>query len=395
MDRHPVDTQAIKDELPIEDVIGEVVALQRAGSDLVGLCPFHSERTPSFSVTPSKGLFFCHGCGAKGDIFSFRMMMKSISFPEALRELAIEAGMDVPDDPRDNRPRPSPKPRQRDDRELERRRAETQAAEQRRFDMARDIWRTALPIAGTIGETYLREARGLDLSAIGGAPATLRFAPSIQAGRINGKQDLPAMVAAVQDGAGTFIGIHRTFLKADGSGKADVEKPKLMLGNAYGGACRLGKLTKGALAISEGIETGLSVQIAMAKANRPITVWAALSLINLAGGGDREAQKRAPFHPTKKRLDPRTGESKGRVRVPTDKPDMTRPGIILPPGAREIVILGDADSDPYFTTAFVERATRRFQNDDRQVTVVWPPRGMDFNDMVKPAPDGPKDGSDQ
>src|SRR5690606_14820114 len=118
-----IDAQAVKGELPIEDVIGEVVALQHAGSDLVGLCPFHSERTPSFSVTPGKGLFFCHGCGAKGDIFSFRMMLKSISFPEALRELAIEAGIEVPDDPGATRPRPSPLPtRQRDDRELERRR---------------------------------------------------------------------------------------------------------------------------------------------------------------------------------------------------------------------------------------------------------------------------------
>jgi hypothetical protein len=74
---------------------------------------------------------------------------------------------------------------------------------------------------------------------------------------------------------------------------------------------------------------------------------------------------------------------------------MTRPGIILPPGARDIVILGDADSDPFFTTAFVERATRRFQNDDRRVTVVWPPKGMDFNDMVRPAPDRPEGVHDQ
>ena len=69
----------------IEEVIGEFVSLKRRGSNLLGLCPFHQEKTPSFIVSPSKGIFKCFGCGKAGDSAKFIMDHEHVSYPEALR----------------------------------------------------------------------------------------------------------------------------------------------------------------------------------------------------------------------------------------------------------------------------------------------------------------------
>ena len=88
----------IKARLPIEDVIGETVALKPAGHDsLKGLCPFHSERTPSFHVSAQKGVYHCFSCGAKGDIFEFVMKMQNLEFREVLELLAARAGVVLPE----------------------------------------------------------------------------------------------------------------------------------------------------------------------------------------------------------------------------------------------------------------------------------------------------------
>lgn len=86
----------VKQRINIVDVIGRYVNLKKSGKNFVGLCPFHSERTPSFYVSPEKGLYHCFGCGASGDVFSFIMNYRSISFMEALEELAQEAGLELP-----------------------------------------------------------------------------------------------------------------------------------------------------------------------------------------------------------------------------------------------------------------------------------------------------------
>ena len=79
----------------IEDVIGRVVNLKRAGSNLVGNCPFHSERTPSFTVFPSTSSYYCFGCGAGGDVVTFVMQTENIEYPEAIEFLAKRAGIKV------------------------------------------------------------------------------------------------------------------------------------------------------------------------------------------------------------------------------------------------------------------------------------------------------------
>jgi DNA primase len=89
--------EEIKSRLSIEDVVGRTVDLKRSGASLKGLCPFHEERTPSFYVSPSRGTFHCFGCGKGGDIFSFVMETERTTFPEALSELADQAGVVLPD----------------------------------------------------------------------------------------------------------------------------------------------------------------------------------------------------------------------------------------------------------------------------------------------------------
>lgn len=83
---------------PIEDVVGQYVSLRRSGANLFGLCPFHGEKTASFSVSPDKGICYCFGCHKGGGVISFMMEIEGLSYPDAVRALAKRAGMEVPED---------------------------------------------------------------------------------------------------------------------------------------------------------------------------------------------------------------------------------------------------------------------------------------------------------
>ena len=83
---------------PIEDVVGQYVALRRSGSNLFGLCPFHGEKTASFSVAPDKGIYYCFGCHKGGNAVNFMMEVEGLSYPDAVRSLAKRSGMEVPED---------------------------------------------------------------------------------------------------------------------------------------------------------------------------------------------------------------------------------------------------------------------------------------------------------
>lgn len=85
----------IRNSIDIVEIIGEYVSLKRAGQNYMGLCPFHQEKTPSFSVSPAKQIFYCFGCGVGGDVFSFLMKIDNLSFPEAVESLAERLGIDV------------------------------------------------------------------------------------------------------------------------------------------------------------------------------------------------------------------------------------------------------------------------------------------------------------
>lgn len=81
----------------IVDVVSGYVKLQRKGSSYFGLCPFHNEKSPSFSVSPSKQMYYCFGCGAGGNVFTFLMEYENFTFPEAVKALADRAGMELPE----------------------------------------------------------------------------------------------------------------------------------------------------------------------------------------------------------------------------------------------------------------------------------------------------------
>lgn len=89
--------QEIRDRNPILDVVGDYVSLKRAGNRYVGLCPFHSEKSPSFGVSPDRQFFYCFGCQTGGDVISFVRELHGYSFPEAVRHLAERAGIAVPE----------------------------------------------------------------------------------------------------------------------------------------------------------------------------------------------------------------------------------------------------------------------------------------------------------
>ncbi len=141
---------AIKDRSDIVDLIGTYVTLKRAGSHYNGLCPFHSEKTPSFTVFPDTQGFFCFGCEAGGDAFTFIMRMENLDYKGSLEFLAKRAGVELPVDGREERAGVSRK---------------------RVFEMnlaAARFWRECLfdPAVGRAGMAYLTEKRGLSMSII-------------------------------------------------------------------------------------------------------------------------------------------------------------------------------------------------------------------------------------
>jgi len=83
----------------IVEVVSEVISLRRSGKNYMGLCPFHSEKTPSFTVSPDKQIFHCFGCGVGGNVFSFLMKQEGVTFPEAVRMLAQRYGVAIPRKP--------------------------------------------------------------------------------------------------------------------------------------------------------------------------------------------------------------------------------------------------------------------------------------------------------
>ena len=86
----------VADKNDIYDVVSQYVTLKKAGSSYVGLCPFHNEKTPSFSVSPQKGIFHCFGCSEGGNVIHFLMKIENISFVEAVEKLAQRAGISLP-----------------------------------------------------------------------------------------------------------------------------------------------------------------------------------------------------------------------------------------------------------------------------------------------------------
>lgn len=221
------------------------IKLKPAGNEFKACCPFHSEKTPSFTVFPgARGWrFHCHGCGASGDGIDFKMRLQGVSLREAA---AIDRDRHFPTIQL-AAPLPDPRPD--------------------RLAEARAIWRGAQPVRGTLAERYLR-ARAIMIAI----PDSIRFAqlPYGSRGPLH-----PCLVAAVASVDNRLIGIQRTYLNADGTGKANVPKAKLNLGGVTGGAIRLAPCAR-SMIVCEGLEDGLSLMQELGRA-----VWVAAGAGNL------------------------------------------------------------------------------------------------------------------
>ena len=337
-DRIEADTVACKVDLP--DLIQRYnFKLVRRGRRFVGLCPFHAERTPSFNVffKGDRWRFHCFGCSVKGDAIAFVMRIERRDFVDALNYLAVGVGLI------------DPVGRERVAMAAAARAAKMEEDERRyrEFTMAeaRQIWRESMPAAGTLVETYLR-ARGIRPELQGGIPVTLRFHPLLPIDdddRPGVQYVLAGMVAAVQAAdSRRVIAVHRTFIKADGSGKADVPKKKAMRGPCWTNAVRFDPAGE-TLAVGEGIETTLSVRQAMRMAEIGTPCWAALSLGNI-------------------------GE------------------MWIPPCVKTLLILADADSSKPEQAERILRRVAQQQRDrhpDLRVLAARPTPGCDFNDMLR------------
>jgi DNA primase len=156
--------EKVKQQADIVRVIGEYVRLRKAGKDFSGLCPFHQEKTPSFTVSPLKQIYYCFGCHEGGDVFKFVMAMEKSEFPEAVRTVAEKCGI------------PIPRPRERSPEERKENQQRAEIVEMHKI--AAEFFARQLQQSdeGRVARGYL-EDRGLDAEAmkrfgIGYAPST-------------------------------------------------------------------------------------------------------------------------------------------------------------------------------------------------------------------------------
>ena len=229
-----VELQTLRQQVNLVSLVGRTVKLTKNGPDYFGLCPFHQEKSPSFSVNPSKGFYHCFGCGAHGDALDWVMAIDGVDFPTAVSRLRIEAGEFQGTVEPDRLQQPKD-------------------ADDRRMRLARSIWDESKPITGTNAERYLHRARHIGIEL----PDCLRFHPELKTQPGLNAKRYQAMVAAISDPTGKVIAIQRTFLRPDGNGKASIENAKRALGSRGNGAVRLGDPAP-ITGIAEGIETGLS-----------------------------------------------------------------------------------------------------------------------------------------
>lgn len=299
------DLEAIRRDNPLPDVAGRLVSLKAAGREWKACCPFHADRSPSFTIFDGGRRFMCFGCGASGDVLDFVQRAHGVNLPEAARMLG--AG----EVPKIAFPRVSPAS------------AEAKASRAR----AVSIWKSSVPAAGSLAEAYLG-FRGIDPPF----PADIRFT-RLACGT---RGQMPCLVASVRDVTGRITGIQRIFLRGDGLGKADMEKPKLSLGTVKGGAIRLGDLDGSrVVTICEGPEDGLSL---LAMGMGPVWVAAGATFLS---------------------------------------------SMVFPPEVRSIII--GADNDPAGAQA-ADKAAHAFAECGLIVRIIRPLPGFkDFNDEMKGA----------
>lgn len=235
--RHTI--EQAKDRHNLSDIIGRHTNLKKRGArELVGLCPFHQEKSPSFEVNDAKGTYHCHGCGASGDAIRFLINKEGLTFRQAVETLSGDTFPTISEEDRAKR------------------KAEDALILAQRIALGREIWSKSVPAAGTPVEVYLRSR-----SITAPPPPSVRFVMTPrwrnpETGEVG--RDHPAMACGLQDETGAIVGVQCVFLAPGGKGKMQVEKPKLSFGVIVGSAVRLGP-DADHIVICEGPEDGLTL----------------------------------------------------------------------------------------------------------------------------------------
>ena len=363
----------LKHRNPVADVAARYTTLHRVGRRLGGSCPIcgGDPRKGRFEVMENQ-TWTCAVCNKGGDVIRLVELVEGVDFKTAVARLGGAAELD-------------PAHAAKLEKKRERTRLARETSEERRRETERkklhESWKQIAKIEGTVAQRYL-EARGLQLPPSIG----LRFVTALpyHNGGAHKLHSGPAMVAAFVRRDGKFGGLHQTWLKADGAGKAEIVDAdngellpaKKMRGQKVGSHIAVAAFGKPLrLFIAEGIETVLSVYTAMKLEGRSlddVAFWAAGDLGNLAGRAADTID-----HPTLKRPDGKP------QRVPNRVPDPQDQGLAIPDSVDELVLLGDGDSEPFLTECAMTRAARRYVRGGRRVFVAMAPSGQDFNDALR------------
>jgi hypothetical protein len=368
--------------------------LRKSGRQMIGACPVcgGGKKATRFAIKADGQSWVCAVCSDGGDAVALVQKVRGCDFRAAVDFLGGPAELDAEEEQK-----------LEDRRAAEARKREAAAAKFRADAIARGwrLWHGAQAFDLGPVRAYLA-ARGCDLPATAEIRAG-RNAPYFHGEFLDGVgrsqprllARLPAMISAVRDNAGEFIAAHVTYLDVAGAGKVRLQDPDFQEGDDEKNRFLKAKKFQGAMAgghivlrqpaslerlfMGEGIETVLSVATAL-RATRRLRpgdgFWSSGDLGNL-GGRAVETVK----HPTLK-------TAAGRAQsVPGPVPDLSAPGIAIPESVRELVLLGDGDSEAFLTAMTMERARARFARPGLAIRVAMAPAGLDFNDVLMGRPE--------
>ncbi len=351
--------------------------LKRAGNDWNAACPMCGGSDKNeFVITPRKGVFLCRKSGEGGDVIKMVQHSIGCDFVAAVEWITGQAT------PRGEGKRTDPDVlrERREDRHSDRIEAarDHKITSTRAMTTARDVFEAARDIKGTQGEAYFK-LRGITLTR--DMAMNLRYCPALDY-RGYASEDaneetvlgtFPCVVAALRDEAGEIVACHRTYLHPTDArtlsppGDQRRNRKKKIMGRPKGAAVLLG-LMGDTVALGEGIETVAS-WFQLYEGMADVTPVSAYSLGNMAGN----ATGTLP-HPA--------AQQDEQSRIPNGEPAMDGPGVLLPPEVNHVILIGDGDSDPARTRAFVLTAARRYRAAGLEVSISFAPKGTDWNDQI-------------
>lgn len=351
------DMQAIRARVKLSTIIGRVVKLTRKGPDWFGLCPFHAESSPSFTVNDSKGFYHCFGCQAHGDAMDFLMQQQGLTFGEAKRMLEQDAGLAGM----------NLQQREADRRLWEQRQAEEARKAEDKRRSAQGLWHSAMAGPGTPVEDYLR-GRGSDFMALGHWPGALKYRGDVPHGDIG--QKLPAMLACmIGPDLRSIAAVHRTFIeyRADAQGRVRWQKLRRIDPKA---SDKHGRAVFHKVKMMLGAKKGAHVPVWKGRFDGPLHAIPQGTDVYVSEGIE-DAGAVAMMDPTR------------RIVAAGDVGNIGE--LVVPEQAGSIVIIGQNDPEGSGGDLSFEKAVAKLQERNRGkrlVQAIWPPQGVkDFAEL--------------